>query len=272
MSSPNGHTPKPDRVALYMRVSSEEQKEKESIATQDNFLEEYCKLYGHEVIGVYKDEAVYGTVSMRERPGGSRLLADAKEGYFGTVLAYKLDRIGRSLMVVVDAHDSLGESGVALKNATEPIDTSTPAGRLIFQMLASFSEFEQATITERSRDGLRRAFKDGRHLGRIPYGYDVNADGAFEIVEDEARVVHHIIANVAAGATLYSEAKRLNDEREPSPGSKYRNRPRKPGACWDPSTIRAIVTATTYSGIRTIRGRWEHTARGTGHGRTRAAR
>ena len=71
-------------------------------------------------------------------------------------------------------------------------------------MLASFSEFERATIAERSRDGLRRVFKEGRHLGRIPYGYDVNADGAFEIVEDEARVVRRILANMAAGATLYS--------------------------------------------------------------------
>jgi len=253
MPSTNGHGSKLERIGLYMRVSSEEQKEKESIATQEGFLEEYCKLYGLEVAAVYKDEAVSGTVPMRQRPKGALLLADAKAGAFDTVLVYKLDRIGRSLLVVVDAHDRLGEVGVALKSATEPIDTSTAAGRLIFQMLASFSEFERATITERSRDGLRRAFKEGRHLGRIPYGYDVNAEGAFEIVEDEARVVRRIITNVAAGATLYSEAKRLNDEGEPSPGSKYRDRPRKPGACWHPSAIRAIVTATTYSGIHTIR-------------------
>ena len=253
MSSPNGSGPQPDRVALYMRVSSEEQKEKESIATQDNFLEEYCKLYGHEVVGVYKDEAVSGTVPMRERPGGARLLADAKAGAFGRVLVYKLDRIGRSLLIVVDAHDSLGEAGVALKSATETLDTSTAAGRLIFQMLASFSEFERATITERSRDGLRRAFKEGRHLGRIPYGYDVNADGDFVVVEDEAHVVRRIFANIAAGATLYREAKRLNDEGEASPGSKYRNRPRKPGPCWHPSSIRSIVAATTYAGVHTIK-------------------
>jgi hypothetical protein len=110
-------------------------------------------------------------------------------------------------------------------------------------MLASFSEFERATITERSRDGLRRAFKEGRHLGRIPSGYDVNADGAFEIVEDEARVVRRILTNMAAGATLYSEAKRLNDEGEPSPGQKYRNWPRKHGPCWHDTTVRSIVTA-----------------------------
>src|SRR5829696_9175015 len=220
MPSTNGRGSKPEPVALYLRVSSEEQERKQSIKTQEGFLEEYCRLYGHQVAGIYKDEAVSGTVPMRERPEGARLLTDAKAGALDVVLVYKLDRVGRSLLVVVDVHDRLGEAGVALRSATEPIDTSTAAGRLIFQMLASFSEFERATITERSRDGLRRAFKEGRHLGRIPYGYDVDADGAFVVVEDEARVVRCIIANVAAGATLYSEAKRLNYEGEPSPGFK----------------------------------------------------
>ena len=151
-----------------MRVSSEEQKTKESVETQAGFLEDYCKLYGYDVAGVYKDEAISGTVPMQERPQGSRLLADAKEGALDSVLVYRLDRIGRLLLVVVDAHDRLGQAGVALKRANEPIDTSSPSGRLIFQMLASFAEFERATIVERSRDGLHRAFKNGKQLGRVP--------------------------------------------------------------------------------------------------------
>ncbi len=253
MASSNGGSGGAERVALYMRVSSEEQKTKESVGTQDDFLKSYCALYGLQAVATYKDEAVSGTVPVRERPGGARLLADAEAGSFDTVLVYKLDRIGRSLLVVVDAHDRLGEVGVALRSATEPIDTSSAAGRLIFQMLASFSEFERATITERSRDGLRRAFKEGRHLGRIPYGYDVNQEGAFVVVEDEARVVRAIVANIAAGATLYSEAKRLNDEGEPSPGQKYRNRPRKYGPSWGHTSVRDIVKATTYVGVHTIR-------------------
>jgi site-specific DNA recombinase len=254
MPSTNGHGSKPERVALYLRVSSEEQKTKESIETQDDFLEDYCKLYGHEVVSVYKDEAISGTVPMRERPEGARLLADAKTGAFDVLLVYKLDRVGRSLLVVVDAHDRLQEAGVALRSATEPIDTSTPVGRLIFQMLASFAEFERATITERSRDGLHRAFKEGKHFGRIPYGYDISSEDGkgFVVVEDEACVVREIIANVAAGATLYSEAKRLNDESKPSPGYKYRGKRRKHGVSWCHTTVRGIVTQRAYSGTHVV--------------------
>jgi site-specific DNA recombinase len=235
-----------------MRVSSEEQKTQRSIRTQDAFLEDYCKLYGYEVAGIYKDEAVSGTVPIPERSEGARLLADAEAGTLDAVLVYRLDRIGRSLLVVVDAHDRLGQAGVALKSANEPIDTSNPSGRLIFQMLASFAEFERATITQRSRDGLHRAFKNGKHIGRIPYGYDIGDDDRFVVVEEEALIVRQIIANIAGGSTLYKEAKRLNDESEPSPGTKYRGIARKHGVNWCHSTIRNIVFQRAYAGTHVV--------------------
>jgi len=95
--SANGHGPESERVGLYMRVSSEEQKTKDTIETQDGFLEEYCKLYSCEIAGVYKDAAVSGTVPLHERPAGRELLEDAEAGKFDVVLVYKLDRVGRYL-------------------------------------------------------------------------------------------------------------------------------------------------------------------------------
>jgi site-specific DNA recombinase len=252
MPSENGHGLKPERVGLYMRVSSEEQKTKETIETQDGFLEEYCKLYRHEIAKVYKDEAVSGTVPMGERPAGRELLEDANAGKFDVVLAYKLDRIGRTLLVVVDAHDRLQAAGVALRSATEPIDTSTPAGRLIFQMLASFAEFEKETINERTRDGKNRAYRNGVQPGVIPYGYDIAEDGSFVMVEEEAALVRDIIRNIAQGATLFTEAKRLNLEGIPSPGKKYRGRPRRHGTTWTPMAISRIVGRRAYSGTHVI--------------------
>jgi site-specific DNA recombinase len=243
-----------ERIALYMRVSSEEQVERMSIGTQEEFLDQYCALYGHEVADVYKDEAISGTVPMHERPEGRRLLDNAKTGAFGTVLVYRLDRVGRSLLVVVDAHDRLGESGIALKSANEPIDTSTPAGRLIFQMLASFAEFERGTIRERTRHGLHRAFRKGKHSGRIPYGYKLTPDeSGLEVVEEETAVVRQILANVAGGSTLYGESKRLNDEGVPSPGWRFKSGERKYGVAWSPSTIATIVHQSAYSGVHRVK-------------------
>ena len=92
-----------ERIALYMRVSSEEQAERMTIGTQEEFLGRYCELYNHEVVEIYKDEAISGTVPLHERSEGARLLAEAKEGSFDVVLVYKLDRIGRTLLNVVDA-------------------------------------------------------------------------------------------------------------------------------------------------------------------------
>ena len=245
--------PKPERVALYCRVSSAEQQANDTISLQTSFLSDYCRLYGHEIVDVYRDEAVSGTVALPKRPEGARMLSDASQGLFDTVLVYRLDRVGRSLLVVVDAHDLLGEAGVAMKSATEPIDTSTPAGRLIFQMLASFSEFERASIVERSTAGLRRAFKEGRHLGRIPFGYDVNEAGDFVVVEEEAEIVREMFQNVADGTTLYSEATRLNNEGIPSPGFKYRNKERKRGPMWGHTSVRSIVKNPAYAGVHVIK-------------------
>src|SRR5215207_6234968 len=130
-SEANGHGSKAplgeaERVALYLRVSSEEQRDRETIEIQRDFLKEYCRLYGLEVVDTYADDGISGTIPLHERPEGKRLLQDAKEGQFGAVLVYKLDRLGRSLLVIVDAHDRLQAAGVALRSATEPIDTSTP--------------------------------------------------------------------------------------------------------------------------------------------------
>jgi site-specific DNA recombinase len=252
MPNTNGHGSKPERVALYLRVSSEEQKTKETIDTQEDFLEEYCKLYRHEIAEVYKDEAVSGTVPVGERPAGRELLEDARAGKFDVVLVYNLDRIGRALLVVVDAHDRLQEAGVALRSATEPIDTSTPAGRLIFQMLASFAEFEKETINERTRDGKHRAYRGGAQPGLIPYGYEISEDGRFVVVEEEAQMVRSIIHNVAHDSTLFMEAKRLNLEGVPSPGKKYRGRPRRYGTTWTPMAISRIVGRRAYSGTHVI--------------------
>src|ERR671916_2046667 len=200
MPSTNGHGSKPERVALYMRVSSEEQRDRETIQIQREFLEQYRRLYELDVADVYEDDGVSGTIPLHERPGGRRLLEDAKEGKFSAVLVYKLDRLGRRLLVIVDAHDRLETSGVSLRSATEPIDTSNPGGRLIFQMLASFAAYDRESILERTRAGVTRAFRRGTQMGFLPFGYRTNEGGELEIVAEEAELIREIIEEVADGS------------------------------------------------------------------------
>jgi site-specific DNA recombinase len=262
MPSTNGHRSKPERVALYLRVSSEEQCERETIDIQREFLAEYCRLYSYEVAQTYADDGVSGTIPLYERPEGRRLLKDSREGKFQTVLVKKLDRLGRTLLVIVDAHDRLQEAGVTLRSATEPMDTSTPSGRLIFQMLASFAEYDRENIRERTQAGLRRAFRDGKHTGVVPYGYRVRAeDGRLEVVEEEAEIVREIFANIVSGSTPYGEAKRLNALGVPPPGWRYRsgkwrhgrNSKRKPAVRWAPKVVSNIIRQRAYSGVHEVR-------------------
>jgi site-specific DNA recombinase len=202
----------------------------------------------------YADDGVSGTIALHERPEGRQLLDDAQEGKFQAVLVYRLDRPGRSLLVVVDAHDRLEGLGVSLRSATESLETATPSGRLIFQMLASFAEYERAAIGERTRAGLHRAYRGGRHMGAVPYGYRADEHGHLQIVPEEAAVVQQIIEGIAEGSTLYAQAKRLNDLGRPAPGWRYGSGKRRPGSrLWSVSTISNIVHQRAYSGTHEVK-------------------
>jgi site-specific DNA recombinase len=258
-------TEKRDKIALYARVSSDEQRESTSIETQEDFLADYCKLYGYALIhpigegNPYRDNGVSGTVPLHERPGGARLLEDVEAGLVQTVLVYRLDRLGRTLLSMIDAHNRIEEASCALQSATEPIDTSTPSSRLIFHMLASFAEFERETIVERTRDGMKRFFRGGRYTGRIPYGYDI--DSEWEVEEEEARVVRELMINLANGSTIRAEARRLNVLGVPAPDYRYRGRPRVQGEEWKVSTISKMVSRSTYVGRHVVKSGGEEIVR-----------
>jgi site-specific DNA recombinase len=254
MLSTNGHTTNPERVALYMRVSSEEQREAGTIQTQSDSQTRHAASCGFEVAEVYADDGVSGTIPLHERPEGRRLLEDAKEGKFQSVLVYKLDRLGRTQLGILDAADRLERLGVALRSATEHYETATPQGRLLFQMLGSFAEFERSTIKQRTRDGLHREYREGRYMGPIPFGYRASdsEDGCLKIAPEEAELVRGIFERIAMGGTLYSEAARLNDLGVRPPSWRYLSEKRSPAKHWSPPTIRTIVRNTTYSGTHKI--------------------
>ncbi len=253
MPSTNGHGPKPERVALYLRVGSEEQRDAGTIETQREFLLRHAERSGFEVAETYADDSISGTVPLHKRPEGARLLEDAGEDRFHTVLVYKLDRLGRTQLGILNAADRLEGMGIALRSATEHFETVSPQGRLMFQMLGSFAEFERASIRERTRDGLHRAWRNGRQTGTIPYGYTIAGDGSLALVPEQAQVVRQIFENIAAGATLYSEVKRLNTLGIPPPGWRYRRKKHLPGTCWKEPTVHDILHRRAYSGAHEVK-------------------
>src|SRR5260221_2410871 len=159
-------------LAVYLRVSSEEQREQGPIQTQRAAAERYCALYEHTPYSWYADDGVSGTVPFASRPEGARLMADATAGHITTVLIWRLDRFGRNAYEILAALRALQALGVRLVSITEAFDTETPAGRLQINMLASIAEFERDSIVQRATEGISRHLREGGWSGgRIPYGY-----------------------------------------------------------------------------------------------------
>ncbi len=118
-------------------------------------------LSGAGCVEVVTDHASGGT---RERPGLTGLLERLVAG--DVVVVWKLDRLSRSLVDLLWILDRISGAGAGFRSVTESIDTTTPAGRMMMQMLGAFAEFERAMIRERTLAGLQAAKKKGRHLGR----------------------------------------------------------------------------------------------------------
>ena len=129
-------------------------------------LEAVCEQRGWRVVEVYSDNGVSGAKGRSQRPGLDTMLKDASRGRFDVVLAWALDRLGRSLVDLLDTLGELEAAATALVLHQQAIDTTTPAGRMFFQVTGAFAEFERAMIRSRVRAGLERAKARGVPLGR----------------------------------------------------------------------------------------------------------
>jgi DNA invertase Pin-like site-specific DNA recombinase len=150
------------RIAIYVRVSTDQQ----STANQRQELERVANNRGWTIADVYEDRGISGAKGRDKRPAFDRLQRDALRGHFDLVAAWSVDRLGRSLQDLVAFLGEIQAAGVGLYLHQQGVDTTTPAGRALFQMLGVFAEFERALIVERVRAGMQRAKREGKHLGR----------------------------------------------------------------------------------------------------------
>jgi DNA invertase Pin-like site-specific DNA recombinase len=152
----------PKLAAVYSRVSTDGQ----TVENQVRELRQIAERRGWEVAEVYNDAGISGAKGRDQRPGLDLMLKDAQRNKFDVVMAWSIDRLGRSLIDLLGTIQHLEACGVDLFLEQQSIDTTTPAGRLMFQVCGAFAEFERSMIRQRVKLGLKRAVAQGKKLGR----------------------------------------------------------------------------------------------------------
>jgi DNA invertase Pin-like site-specific DNA recombinase len=157
------------RAVLYLRVSTIDQ----TVANQERALREAADRAGWEIVHVYRDHGISGSKGRDKRPAFDALHKAAARREFDVVMAWSVDRLGRSLQDLITFLNEIHAVGVDLFLHQQGLDTTTPAGKAMFQMMGVFAEFERSIIAERVRAGMRRAKDAGKHLGRPRIPTDV---------------------------------------------------------------------------------------------------
>ena len=150
------------RAALYVRVSTDAQ----TVENQMRELRQVAVRRGWDVVEVYSDAGISGAKGRNGRPGLDSVLKDATRRKFDIVMAWAIDRLGRSLVDLLGTIGHLEACGVDLYLDQQSIDTTTPMGKLVFQVTGAFAEFERTMIRQRIKAGLKRAVAQGVKLGR----------------------------------------------------------------------------------------------------------
>jgi DNA invertase Pin-like site-specific DNA recombinase len=153
---------KTKRAAPYVRVSTNEQ----DTGSQERALREYVQRQGWKIQKIYRDEGVSGATV--RRPALNELMRDCRRGSVDVLVVWKFDRFARSLNALITGLETCRSLGVDFVSVTEAVDTSLPAGELVFQMIGAVAQFERSLIAERVKLGLGNARAKGRELGRPP--------------------------------------------------------------------------------------------------------
>jgi len=163
-------TQKQPRVAIYSRVSTEEQaKEGLSVDAQIEKCKSFCNARDWKIFKVYKD-AGFSAGSLN-RPALELLLRDAEEKNFDIILVYKIDRFSRKLKDLIMILDDLKSKGINFTSVTEQIDTTNAMGEAFFQIIGVFAQLERGMVKERVELAFDRKIQFGEALFRAPFGY-----------------------------------------------------------------------------------------------------
>ena len=234
-------------AAIYARVSSEQQREANTIASQTASLLEFAKNQDLEVPKewVFEDDGYSGATL--ERPGLEHVRDLAAEGQIRVLLAYSPDRLSRKYAYQILLMEELARNGVETLFVKAP-QGSSAEDQLLVQFQGMIAEYERAQILERSRRGKRHRAQSGEIsvMSGAPYGYRYirktdEAPAAYVVLEDEARVVQRIYEMYTVeGLSIGEITRRINAEGIPT---------RKASARWERSTVWAVLRNSAYRGV-----------------------
>lgn len=228
------------KVALYIRVSTTYQVDKDSLPMQRDDLINYAKYaLGIERYELFED-AGYSAKST-ERPAYQQMMSRLRDREFSHLLVWKIDRISRNLIDFSEMYNELKKLGVTFVSKNEQFQTDTPMGEAMLKIILVFAELERKMTSERvSSVMLSRATKGMWNGGKIPYGYDYNKDSKEITVNSvESSVVKRIYDMYEVCPSLLAIARELNSE-----GMTTRT-----GKPWNPVSISKILHNVFYTGV-----------------------
>lgn len=217
----------------YVRVSTEQQaNEGVSLEAQKAKIAAWCAAHDYELVQVFVDAGISGK-KMDNRPELLKARAAVKKGM--ALVAYSLSRLARSTKDLILISEEVAKKNGDLVSLSEQIDTTTAAGKMMFQMLAVLSEFERNLTAERTKGALQhKKATNQKYTNQTPYGFQA-IEGRLVQVKKEAKVVAEIQAARSVGNTLQSIADSLNG----------RSIPTKTGKTWQPATIHLLLKRTS---------------------------
>lgn len=227
------------RVCAYARVSTDHEKQGESL---DNQISYYERLIGtnpeYEFVGVFADRGISGTTE--NRPEFKRMLELANQGEIDLIITKSISRFARNTAVMLQTVRDLKNIGVEIRFEKENINTLSGDGELMLTVLSSFAQEESKNISENTKWSIKKKFERGElmiNTNRF-LGYDKNEHGELIVNENEAEIVRRIFENYLKGKGAFTIAKELNAAYIPTVA----------GGTWQESTILNILKNEKYKG------------------------
>ena len=225
-------------AGIYIRVSTEDQaREGFSLGEQEEKLRQLCKYKDFEIYKIYKDAGI-SAKNMKDRPAFQQMLEDMKAGKLNYIVAYKLDRVTRSVRDLEVLISTLEQYHCFLICDRDDVNTSTANGRFFVRMLTVLSQLEIEIVSERTKFGLNGAIKAGHIPGKVPLGYYRDADKTLKVDVTTKDIVLRIFELYLEGKSYQTISNILNEEKVLSPNNKK----------WCDSTIDRIINNKIYMG------------------------